>query len=124
MKRSRRIDTGRSSGWLDDNEDVNPMNYISNLSDAMLVLAVGMMLALVVAWNVDISSTAPGASDYGTYVEGATMTDEVLVLEEDETVTSDDTTSDSDVGEFGLSEYGTVYVDKDGNFYVVEGETP
>ena len=26
-------------------EDVNPMNYLSNLSDVMLVLAVGMMLA-------------------------------------------------------------------------------
>ena len=31
-----------------DSEDVNPMNYISNLSDAMLILAVGIMLALFV----------------------------------------------------------------------------
>ena len=39
-----------------EDEGVNPMNYISNLSDAMLVLAVGMMLALIVHWNVDIGS--------------------------------------------------------------------
>ena len=31
-------------------EDVNPMNYLSNLSDVMLILAVGIMLALVVHW--------------------------------------------------------------------------
>ena len=120
MKRSRRIDSG-SSNWLDDNEDVNPMNYLSNLSDAMLVLAVGMMLALVVAWNVDISTTVPGGANYDSYVEGATMTDEVTVLEEEADASDPGSEEDpSGVGQFGLSEYGTVYVDRDGNFYVVE----
>ena len=38
-------------------EDVNPMNYLSNLSDVMLILAVGIMLALVVHWNVDITAS-------------------------------------------------------------------
>ena len=38
------------------NEDVNPMNFVSNLSDAMLVLAVGIMVALVLHWNVDLES--------------------------------------------------------------------
>lgn len=32
------------------------MTYMANLSDAMLVLAVGIMLALVISWNVQISS--------------------------------------------------------------------
>ncbi|MDO4834153.1 MAG: DUF2149 domain-containing protein [Bacillota bacterium] len=35
-------------------EDVNPMSYISNLSDVMLILAVGIMLALILHWNVEI----------------------------------------------------------------------
>ena len=38
-------------------EEVNPMEDVANLADVMLVLAVGMMLALVVAWNVDIASS-------------------------------------------------------------------
>ena len=39
MKRRRR------RGERFSEESVDPMNYVSNLSDAMLVLAVGMMLA-------------------------------------------------------------------------------
>lgn len=39
-------------------EDVNPMNYVSNLSDVMLILAVGIMLSLVLHWNVDIETKA------------------------------------------------------------------
>lgn len=37
-------------------EDVNPMNYLTNLADAMLVLAVGIMVALVLHWNVQLQS--------------------------------------------------------------------
>ena len=37
-------------------EDVNPMNYISNLADAMLVLALGIMVALVLHWDVDLKA--------------------------------------------------------------------
>ena len=36
-------------------EDVNPMDGLSNLADVMLVLAVGIMLALVLHWNIDVS---------------------------------------------------------------------
>lgn len=32
----------------------NPMDGVSNMSDAMLVLAVGIMLALVINWKVDL----------------------------------------------------------------------
>ena len=37
-------------------EDVNPMEGTGNLADAMLVLAVGMMLAVVINWKVDFST--------------------------------------------------------------------
>jgi hypothetical protein len=41
-------------------DSVSPMDGVANLADVMLVLAVGMMLALVINWNVRLSSdTAP-----------------------------------------------------------------
>ena len=36
-------------------EDVDPMSSLSNMGDIMLVFACGLMVALVVAWNVDLS---------------------------------------------------------------------
>lgn len=59
MKRRRR----RGDRFSD--ESVDPMNYVSNLSDAMLVLAVGMMLALIVHWNVDISTGGRSSENVG-----------------------------------------------------------
>ena len=35
-------------------EDVDPMMSLSNVGDIMLVFACGLMVALVVAWNVDL----------------------------------------------------------------------
>lgn len=43
-------------------EDVNPMEYLSNLSDVMLILAVGIMLALILHWNVEINNSADAAN--------------------------------------------------------------
>ena len=37
-------------------EEVNPMESVANLVDAMLVLACGLMLALIINWNVDVGS--------------------------------------------------------------------
>lgn len=37
-----------------DDASESPMDNISNMSDAMLVLAVGIMLALVINWKIDI----------------------------------------------------------------------
>ena len=42
---------------FETSEDVNPMNYLSNLSDVMLILAVGIMLALIMHWKVPIISS-------------------------------------------------------------------
>lgn len=38
----------------------SPMDNISNMSDAMLVLAVGIMLALVINWKIDIKEVYKG----------------------------------------------------------------
>ena len=42
-------------GGGNEKEDVNPMNWVGNLADVMLVLAVGIMLALVINWNIDVT---------------------------------------------------------------------
>ena len=36
-------------------EEVDPMSSMGNMGDIMLVFACGLMVALVVAWNVDLS---------------------------------------------------------------------
>ncbi|MDO4564186.1 MAG: DUF2149 domain-containing protein [Clostridia bacterium] len=37
-------------------EEPNPMEGVANMADAMLVLAVGIMLALIINWEVDLTS--------------------------------------------------------------------
>lgn len=100
-------------------EDVNPMNYLSNLSDVMLILAVGIMLALVVHWNVDI--TASGGQAQGNTGENGsvlvdkdhavTMTDEELArLQEQNGVTG---------GGENLEKRGEVYYDAGTGTYCI-----
>ena len=99
-------------------EDVNPMNYLSNLSDVMLILAVGIMLALVVHWNVDI--TASGGQAQGNTGENGsvlvdkdhavTMTDEELArLQEQSGVT----------GGESLEKRGEVYYNAETDTYYI-----
>lgn len=87
------------------------MNYLSNLSDVMLVLAVGMMLALVVAWNVDIINTSPDNDTPRDAQAVSEMTPADFTPDENEQTLDEDE----------LREFGTVYVDQNGNYYVVEG---
>lgn len=55
MPRSFRA--GRFTSRKEIGEDVNPSAYIVNLADCMLVFAVGVIVALVSYWNIDISPT-------------------------------------------------------------------
>lgn len=87
------------------------MNYLGNLSDVMLVLAVGMMLALVVAWKVDIVNQSPSTAPSDA---------EALTQEVNAAYLTDD--GETTLEESGLTEYGIVYQDQDGNLYVVEAE--
>ena len=38
-------------------EDFSPMEGVGNMADAMLVFACGLLLALIISWNVDVSET-------------------------------------------------------------------
>ena len=40
---------------IDELESSDPMSGLSNLADCMLVLACGLMVALVVHWNLDVT---------------------------------------------------------------------
>lgn len=118
--RKRRRRTERFSG-----ESVDPMHYLSNLSDAMLVLAVGMMLALIVHWNVDISTG--GRSDN---LSGDTVAAEgeggQSIIDRDSAVTftpeqleqMDATEGETDEG---MEKLGEVYYDAaTGKYYIIE----
>ena len=99
----RRAGGGRLSAQVrKEQEDVNPMEGTSNLADVMLVLAVGMMLAVVINWNVDINKNV------------------TKKIENPKTVNSDQI---SDEGEQqNLVEKGTVYYDPEKDQYYVRVE--
>lgn len=91
-------------------EEINPMGGVSNLADAMLVLAVGIMLALIINWNIDVGQTSTT-----TQLDTDSMTE---ITEDFDSVSEDDLTEE--LGEDGLEEAGKVYVDTDtGKMYLV-----
>lgn len=96
----------RRGGRFDDGEDINPMNSLGNLSDAMLVMAVGLMVALIAAWQLNMD-------DIRVNIEMAEQSQDIEITTDEDAPTLED---------FGLSEYGKVYVDEDGNYYMVEEE--
>lgn len=85
-------------------DDIDPMASLANLSDAMLVFACGLLIALVVAWNVDISP--------------------VIEVELDQSQQIDDIESfEGDLNGAGTSyvQRGTVYQDPNtGTMYLLE----
>ena len=109
-----------------DSESVDPMQSLSNLSDAMLVLAVGMMLALIVHWNVDISTSGGVMSDsgisYAAEGEGGSAAidrENALQFSEDE-LAQMETEPVTDDGE-GMVKLGEVYYDAStGQYYIVQ----
>ena len=87
-------------------EAFSPMEGIGNMADAMLVFACGLIVALILSWNVDVTDTGeinrPADTKYE--VEGIENGTE-QVIEEDQ----------------NLEEMGTVYRDPEtGKYYVVE----
>lgn len=104
---------GRNNGGADlfGEDDINPMAGTANLADAMLVLAVGIMLALIINWKIDVGSVSQISQDNMTEVSDY---DDI----------SDDDLSEA-LGTDGLQEKGVVYMDPEtGKMYVVvtEGE--
>lgn len=89
--------------------DFNPMDGMANLADVMLVFACGLLMALIVNWNVDVNTSGNAAA------QPQTEKYEIDGIDEDSSQTMSE--------EADLEEMGTVYKDpKTGKYYVVEGE--
>jgi hypothetical protein len=104
MARIKRGRFRKGKGFLDD--DVNPMEGAVNIVDAMLVFACGLMLSLVIFWNVDLRS-----NDMLPVTQGSAMNDS-------ESVNS--TANSTEAGD-DFEEVGKVYKDpKTGKLYLAE----
>lgn len=87
-------------------EDFSPMEGVGNMADAMLVFACGLLLALIISWNVNVSETGEITQSPEVKYEVENIGD---TIEEDADVTED------------LKDMGRVYQDpKTGKYYVVE----
>lgn len=108
MRRMQQFGGGFGTNpYKQQNEDLNPSSYLANLSDCMLVMVCGLLVALVTAWNVDLSNVFQVA-----------MSDEMQEIEDVQEI--DDTLQ---AGGETYSELGKVYQDQEGNLYMVQ-QTP
>lgn len=88
-------------------EDVDPMSSMSNVGDIMLVFACGLMVALVLAWNVDLGKFSEIEMDRELDQDQVTEMNEQLYGEGN-----------------SFKEMGTVYQDPEtGKYYLVEEGT-
>ena len=95
-----------SNPFAGNDSDLDPNAYITNLADCMLVLACGLMVALVVAWSVDL----PGVSE----VE---QTGDMVEVDNVE-----DVTGSTGYGR-GYQELGKIYQDPaTGKMYMIQEE--
>jgi len=96
----------RSGSSFSAREDINPMAAVANLVDAMLVLAVGIMLALIVSWNLNIAEN-------GIVNDNARKEDAVSDFTEEDVTNTTETPSEN------LEKQGTVYYDPETDKYYV-----
>lgn len=90
-------------------ETANPMDSLSNFSDVMLVLAVGIMLALVLHWNLPLGQSGSEAE-----TNGSDTASEAVFLEDS------DLTRVEGIPE-GAQQIGNVFYDaQTGNYYISE----
>lgn len=91
-------DSGRLRVNRKPSEDISPMEGVANIVDVMLVFACGLLIALIAAWNVDVTKTPYKVTDIK---EGAGQQEEIDVKD--------------------LQEMGSVYKDPEtGKMYVIE----
>lgn len=86
-------------------EELDPSSGLANLADCMLVLACGLMVALVVAWNIDIT----------------TVTEVVPTPDAQEISDIESITGDLESGGSAYIDMGKVYQDPEtGKLFMVE----
>ena len=100
--------TGRLSSQQADT-GYNPLDGLANLADCMLVLACGLMLALIVNWNLDLGADGSAEQNAAINQDAATKVEDM----EDSGLVSIDESS-------GYKEMGKVYQDPEtGQLYLV-----
>jgi len=62
-------------------EEVDPMSTVANIADAMLVFACGLMVALVVAWNVDLQNVQEVEIEDTEQIEDVQSLEDILSAE-------------------------------------------
>lgn len=89
-------------------EEINPMDHVSNLADVMLILAVGIMLALVLHWNVDIETRNSET------VEETTQNKEAISFNDSDLENNEELPDSAE-------RMGNVYYDPDtGTYYIIK----
>jgi len=104
--------TDRRINSFSEAENVNPMEGVANLADVMLLLAVGIMMALVIHWNVDIGMTAYVGNGSQDADPGNTL---VLDIDNFEDIGSAAGQLDSNE----MEKLGTVYFDEETQSYYI-----
>lgn len=91
-------DSGRLRVSRKPSEDISPMEGVANIVDVMLVFACGLLIALIAAWNVDVTKTPYKVTDI-----------------------KENNTQQEQVAPEDLQEMGKVYKDPEtGKMYVIE----
>ena len=99
----------RGKGTFFDDSEQNPMDSLANLVDAMLVLACGLMMAIISFYNVDIKGASAKTEELKK--EQLKEVDDYGVIDENGNISG------------GFESRGTVYQDKKtGKMYVVTQE--
>lgn len=87
-------------------EEFNPMEGVGNMADAMLVFACGLLLALILSWNVNLD-------EFGAITDSNQNKYEIDGMDSANTQQID--------ADNQLEEMGTVYRDlQTGKYYVIE----
>lgn len=86
-------------------EDVQPMQYVANLTDVMLVFACGLMAAVITFWQVDLNRVKTEVDS-----DKIQRVDPAEVIQEGGNVPTD-----------GLTNRGVVYEDPEtGDWYIIK----
>lgn len=103
--RGSRLGKRGKSGFFEE-EEQNPMESLANLVDAMLVLACGLMMAIISFYNVDINNSNTKAEELKQ--EQLREVDDYGVIDEEGNISG------------GFESRGKVYEDKKtGKMYVI-----
>ena len=87
-------------------EEVDPMSSMGNMGDVMLVFACGLMVALVVAWNVDLAKFQQVETDRELSQDQVTEITEQLYGEGNAFVEKGRVYQDPQTGQYYLVEEG------------------